>query len=205
MTIHAPARAFFETQAAAPAAIDVGDKVYQLALLAALRAAHGRVPQEVQSYILGRTGFKAIDRRRSRAATLSRVAMAVAVAVAVICAPLALLAALAALGQPGGETAAPTALLLAGGVGLTPDFFGYAAAGVMLLTFCMAHPVLLRLCAILANICFIAYALTAGLQPVLVLHATLLPLNTYHLVLAITGTVREAARFRRRLGPAFAT
>jgi hypothetical protein len=61
------------------------------------------------------------------------------------------------------------------------DLLGYAAAGLMLLTFSARSLSTLRSLAIAANLMFIAYAASASLMPVLVLHALLLPLNVWRL------------------------
>jgi hypothetical protein len=68
-------------------------------------------------------------------------------------------------------------------VGAT-DLIGYAAAVLVLAAFCMRRMVTLRLVAIASNLVFIAYALRAGLEPVLLLHALLLPMNALRLVQA---------------------
>jgi len=63
----------------------------------------------------------------------------------------------------------------------TPDLLGYAAAGLVLITFLAQSITTLRSLAIASNLMFIAYALVASLPPVLVLHALLLPLNAWRL------------------------
>jgi hypothetical protein len=63
----------------------------------------------------------------------------------------------------------------------TPDLLGYAAAGLVLVTFLAQSMTSLRAIAIASNVMFIAYALVAGLAPVLMLHALLLPLNAWRL------------------------
>jgi len=65
---------------------------------------------------------------------------------------------------------------------LTIDALGYLAAGIVFLTFCMKTMLTLRVIAIVSNIAFIAYALAAGLTPILVLHGALLPMNVARLV-----------------------
>jgi hypothetical protein len=57
------------------------------------------------------------------------------------------------------------------------EFIGYAAAACVVLTFCCRDMLWLRVCAICSNVLFIGYANLAGLQPILVLHALLLPIN----------------------------
>jgi len=65
---------------------------------------------------------------------------------------------------------------------LTVDALGFLAAGIVFLTFCMKTMLMLRVIAIASNIAFIAYALAAGLTPILVLHGALLPMNVARLV-----------------------
>jgi hypothetical protein len=67
-------------------------------------------------------------------------------------------------------------------VELGSDASGYIASGLVLLTFCMTSMRPLRMVAIASNVAFIAYALTAHLYPVLLLHSILLPLNATRLV-----------------------
>jgi CRP/FNR family cyclic AMP-dependent transcriptional regulator len=76
------------------------------------------------------------------------------------------------------------------------DLFGYAASALVFGTFYMKRMLPLRLTAIASNIAFIGYAWANGLTPILVLHATLLPLN----LLRLAEQRRLAAR-ARALGP----
>ena len=55
------------------------------------------------------------------------------------------------------------------------DLLGYAAAGLVLVEFSLRSITALRSAAIASNEMFIAYAATAHLMPVLILHALLLP------------------------------
>lgn len=61
------------------------------------------------------------------------------------------------------------------------DLLGYAAAGLVLVTFSVRSIAALRSVAIASNLMFIAYAALAHLMPVLILHALLLPLNVWRL------------------------
>ena len=61
------------------------------------------------------------------------------------------------------------------------DLIGWIAAGATLLSFSMRSMIGLRLAAVAANICFIAYGSLSGLHPVLVLHVLLVPCNLYRL------------------------
>jgi hypothetical protein len=62
------------------------------------------------------------------------------------------------------------------------DLLGYAAALLVLATFCMRDMVSLRVLAIASNLAFLGYAALAGIHPVLMLHALLLPMNVWRLV-----------------------
>ena len=73
----------------------------------------------------------------------------------------------------------------------TTDLLGYLASLLVLATFCMRRMVALRLLAIGSNVAFIAYAMLAGIHPVLLLHALLLPMNVWRLVEIVHG--RDAA------------
>jgi hypothetical protein len=61
------------------------------------------------------------------------------------------------------------------------DGLGFLAAGLVLATFCMKRLVPLRMMAIASNIAFILYGYTARIEPVLVLHLILLPINVIRL------------------------
>ena len=61
------------------------------------------------------------------------------------------------------------------------DLLGYAAAGLVLVAFSLRSITALRSAAIASNVMFIAYAATAHLMPVLILHGLLLPLNFWRL------------------------
>lgn len=71
------------------------------------------------------------------------------------------------------------------------DLLGYLASLLVLATFCMRRMMALRLLAIGSNLVFIAYAILAGIHPVLLLHALLLPMNVWRLVEIARG--RHAA------------
>ena len=57
------------------------------------------------------------------------------------------------------------------------DGVGFAAAGLVLATFCMRSMSALRLVAVASNVAFMAYGYFGGLAPVLLLHTLLLPVN----------------------------
>ncbi len=61
------------------------------------------------------------------------------------------------------------------------DWVGWLASALVLATFCMRGMVGLRLTAIASNLAFIAYGASAGIDPVLMLHVLLLPLNAWRL------------------------
>jgi hypothetical protein len=65
---------------------------------------------------------------------------------------------------------------------LTGEVVGWLAAGLALLTFSMRSMIGLRLAALGAKLCFIAYGGLSGLYPVLVLHVLLVPCNLYRLI-----------------------
>ena len=68
---------------------------------------------------------------------------------------------------------------------------GYLASLLVLATFCMRSMLGLRMLAIASNVAFLAYAAFAGIHPVLVLHALLLPINAWRLL--ETMVTREPA------------
>lgn len=65
------------------------------------------------------------------------------------------------------------------------DLIGFAAAGLVLTTFCMTSMRALRSVALLSNIAFIGYGLGEDLPPVILLHGLLLPVNAYYLLKAV--------------------
>ena len=65
---------------------------------------------------------------------------------------------------------------------LAQEIVGYAASGLVLLTFTTKHMRPLRLLAILSNIAFISYGILDDIAPVLSLHLILLPLNIFRLL-----------------------
>jgi CRP/FNR family cyclic AMP-dependent transcriptional regulator len=65
------------------------------------------------------------------------------------------------------------------------DALGFLAAGLVLATFCMKRLVPLRAVAITSNVVFILYGYSAGIEPVLVLHLVLLPVNVFRLLQAL--------------------
>ena len=62
------------------------------------------------------------------------------------------------------------------------DALGYLASALVLATFSMRDMVALRVLAMASNLAFIVYAVLAGIGPVLLLHALLLPMNLLRLV-----------------------
>ena len=61
------------------------------------------------------------------------------------------------------------------------DSIGYLASALVLITFSMRSMRALRLFTIASNVAFVAYASIEGLQPILVLHGILLPMNIIRL------------------------
>ena len=62
------------------------------------------------------------------------------------------------------------------------DYVGYLAAFSVLATFCMNTIVPLRAMAIVSNVLFILYGIAAHIYPVFLLHAVLLPINTFKII-----------------------
>lgn len=75
------------------------------------------------------------------------------------------------------------------------EISGYVAAILMFATFYVKMMVPLRIIGICANVAFLTYGILGDLNPVIVLHAILLPVNAYrlHQMLQLTRDVREAA------------
>ncbi len=63
-----------------------------------------------------------------------------------------------------------------------PQWIGWAAAVLTFVTFVSSGMRRLRVLALAANGAFVAYALLAGLWPVLALHLALLPINLWRLL-----------------------
>jgi hypothetical protein len=61
------------------------------------------------------------------------------------------------------------------------DVLGYLAALAVLAAFCMSSIVPLRIVAILSNVLFALYGLSAHLYPIFLLHSILLPINVLKL------------------------
>ena len=59
---------------------------------------------------------------------------------------------------------------------------GYLASSLTLATFCLQSMRRLRMMAMASNLAFIAYGYLGDLMPVLILHAVLLPVNTWRLM-----------------------
>jgi hypothetical protein len=65
---------------------------------------------------------------------------------------------------------------------MSADLLGYAASLAVLATFLMRTMRPLRLIAILSNVLFVGYGYIEQLQPVMVLHLALLPINGWRLI-----------------------
>ena len=72
-------------------------------------------------------------------------------------------------------------LRTAGGVMRLWDAAGYLAAGLVITAFCMKGMVPLRVVALTSNVAFLVYGIGLGLVPVWLLHAILLPVNSWRL------------------------
>jgi CRP/FNR family cyclic AMP-dependent transcriptional regulator len=83
------------------------------------------------------------------------------------------------------------------------DGLGFAASGLVLATFCMKGLVPLRAMAITSNLAFILYGYAAGIEPVLVLHLILLPVNVMRLLeslgIGLPAVFAAAARWPRQI------
>lgn len=77
------------------------------------------------------------------------------------------------------------------------DAIGFAAAGLVLATFCMRSMRALRWVAIASNLAFIAYGYLGHLAPVLLLHVALLPVNVCRLA-QLRGTQTRNTRTEER-------
>lgn len=71
------------------------------------------------------------------------------------------------------------------------DLLGYLASVLVLATFCMRGMVALRIAAIASNLAFISYGALADINPVLLLHLLLLPMNVYRLTQETWGICLE--------------
>lgn len=80
------------------------------------------------------------------------------------------------------------------------DLLGYAASVLVLITFSARSITTLRLVAMASNLMFIAYAVAAGLPPVLLLHVLLLPLNAWRLWQSVCKAQERARQMPRRDG-----
>jgi CRP/FNR family transcriptional regulator, cyclic AMP receptor protein len=79
---------------------------------------------------------------------------------------------------------------------------GYLASALVVMAFCMRDIVPLRLVAIGSNIAFIIYGIGLGLVPVCLLHAMLLPINSWRLWQAISRlNLRQKVRRNGRVQP----
>jgi CRP/FNR family cyclic AMP-dependent transcriptional regulator len=72
------------------------------------------------------------------------------------------------------------------------DALGFFAAGLVLVTFCMKRLVPLRAMAIASNLAFILYGYATRIEPVLLLHLILLPVNFVRLAQALPLSARHA-------------
>ncbi len=77
------------------------------------------------------------------------------------------------------------------------DVLGYAASAAVLATFCMTTMIPLRILALASNVLFILYGYFDGLLPVVLLHATLLPVNALRLM-QFQRLIRDMRRAGRK-------
>jgi hypothetical protein len=75
------------------------------------------------------------------------------------------------------------------------EISGYIAAILMFATFYVKMMVPLRIIGICTNLAFLTYGILGGLNPVILLHATLLPVNIFRLyqMLRLSRDVQDAA------------
>jgi hypothetical protein len=76
------------------------------------------------------------------------------------------------------------------------DGIGYAAAALVLATFCMRSMGALRSVAAASNVAFILYGYLGSFPPVLLLHVLLLPINAYMLLQLCALRQRDGERPR---------
>jgi CRP-like cAMP-binding protein len=76
-----------------------------------------------------------------------------------------------------------------------PEILGYLATAFNIAAYSMRTMIPLRILAIISNGVFIVYGATAGVYPVLILHAILLPLNAYRLrqMIQLVRSMKNAA------------
>ena len=76
-----------------------------------------------------------------------------------------------------------------------PEILGYLATAFNIAAYSMRTMIPLRILAIISNGVFIFYGATAGVYPVLILHAILLPLNSYRLrqMLRLVASIKNAS------------
>ncbi len=146
-----------------------------------------QLPSEIEEFIMAKPEVVQVAMPASR---MERYGFVAAIISAVVLAPFAVLAAFLALSNPEftGFANKPFPIAMAEHivyVATQAELMGYVAAASMLLTFSMSNKVMLRLCAIIANIFFISYGIGATLVPVVMLHMILLPINVGHLSRAL--------------------
>jgi hypothetical protein len=75
-----------------------------------------------------------------------------------------------------------------------PELLGYLATAFNIAAYSMRTMIPLRIFAITSNVIFVVYGASAGIYPVLVLHAVLLPLNSYrlHQMLKLVRSISRA-------------
>lgn len=75
------------------------------------------------------------------------------------------------------------------------DLVGYLAASLVVATFMMRSILWLRIFALASNVAFLLYAGMAGLGPILVLHAILLPINLFRIGEIFVNARKRGSRF----------
>ncbi|GIT88975.1 hypothetical protein [Roseobacter sp. OBYS 0001] len=74
------------------------------------------------------------------------------------------------------------------------DLVGYLAASLVVATFMMRSILWLRVFALASNVAFLVYAQMAGLGPIFILHAILLPINLFHIWEIFVSTRKSGQR-----------
>ena len=76
------------------------------------------------------------------------------------------------------------------------ELMGWVAGSLVFATFYLKTMIPLRVVALTSNLAFLGYGLTAGLMPIVVLHALLLPLNALrlHQMRVLISRVKKASR-----------
>jgi CRP/FNR family cyclic AMP-dependent transcriptional regulator len=78
------------------------------------------------------------------------------------------------------------------------DATGYLASGLVVVAFCLKDIIPLRVVALISNVAFLIYGIGLGLVPVCLLHAILLPVNSWRLWDAIACRCKGRPQIRHQ-------